>query len=149
MLKKDSAKDFYGVYRNHILYDLTSCRRLTWTFQHPLVSKSTYLMIIILQWVKGSHLQMCTHHFKIHNSRVGGSRAATLLYAPTKYSPHKIQCAHIVMIELYLIGASLTEPHINGTALRELFVYIYICIYVYIYMYIYMVRRSYSVYKLF
>ena len=110
MLKKDSAKDFYGVYRNHILYDLTSCRRLTWTFQHPLVSKSTYLIIIILQWVKGSHSQMCTHHFKIHNSRVGGSRAATLLYAPTKYSPYKIQCAHI---ELY-INFTCTRQYSGG-----------------------------------
>ena len=39
-----------------------------------------------------------------------------------------------------LIGASLSEPHINGTAVRELYIYIYI------YIIIIMVRRSREIY---
>ena len=43
------------------------------------------------------------------------------------------------MRELF-IGASLSEPHINGTAMRAIYgiciyVYMYICIYVYMYIY--------------
>ena len=42
----------------------------------------------------------------------------------------------------YFIGASLSEPHINGTAMRAIYgiciyVYMYICIYVYMYIYMY------------
>ena len=32
-----------------------------------------------------------------------------------------------------LVGASLSEPHINGTAVRELYIYIYIYYYYYYY----------------
>ena len=47
------------------------------------------------------------------------------------------------MRELF-IGASLSEPHINGTAMRAIYG---ICIYVYMYIcIIYMVRPSHSVY---
>ena len=46
----------------------------------------------------------------------------------------------------YIIGVSLSEPHINGTALREIYVYLYVCMYVC--MYICMVRPSRSVYTM-
>ena len=47
-----------------------------------------------------------------------------------------------------LIGASLSEPHINGTVLHEMYVcmYPYIQVYIYICMYVCMVQPSHSVY---
>ena len=48
----------------------------------------------------------------------------------------------IIIIIVVVIGASLSEPHINGTAMRAIYgiciyVYMYICIYVYMYICIY------------
>ena len=50
-----------------------------------------------------------------------------------------------------IIGASLSEPHINGTAMRAIYgiciyVYMYICIYVYMYVYMYGTTVTFRIY---
>ncbi len=58
-------------------------------------------------------------------------------------------CMH-AMHTVNIIGASLSEPHINGTAMRAIYgicIYVYMYVYIYVYnMYICMVRPSHSVY---
>ena len=44
-----------------------------------------------------------------------------------------------------IIGASLSEPHINGTAMRAIYgicMYVYVCMYMYVYIYVCMYGTS-------